>query len=67
MDRLAIIEAENIVQPMVRISFSRKHFLFQENIKTMDRLAITQERKIIETTFRFSIFKKRLKLWIDWL
>jgi len=33
----------------------------------MDRLAITQERKIIETTFRFSIFKKRLKLWIDWL
>ena len=38
MDRLPLIEAEK--------SFSQwSEFLFQENIKTMDRLAITQEGK----------------------
>ena len=33
----------------------------------MDRLAIIQEAKIVQPTVRFSDFKKRLKLWIDWL
>ena len=60
----------------------RLDFPFQEKIETMDRLHIIQKKKSlkqrldfpveeniksIKTTFRFSIYKKRLKLWIDWL
>ena len=36
----------------------RLDFLFQENIKTMDRMAIIQEQKIVETMVRFSILRK---------
>jgi len=48
MDRLAIIQAQNIVKRTA--SFHRKR-----TIESMDSLAIIHGQKFVETTVRFSI------------
>ena len=58
MVRLAIIQEQKSLK-------QRLDFPVEENIKSMDSMAIIQEQKIVETTVRFSISKKRSKLWID--
>ena len=48
MDRLAIIQEQQIVETTVT-------FPFEEKIETMDRLATIEEEKDVKPTVRFSI------------
>ena len=59
MDRFAIIQGKKPLK-------QRLDFPVEEKIKSMDSMAIIQDQKIVETTVRFCISKKTLKLWLDW-